>query len=68
MSIIINRIYEEFTNGDGFMLMMFAILLGLSVIILISRKIGRLKKLENRNELLLLIDINFVKNKYINLI
>ena len=57
MSIILNRIYEEFTSGDGFMLMMFAILAGLSIIILISRKIGRLKKLENRNELLLLIDI-----------
>ena len=56
MSSIINRIYDELSGGDGFMLMMMATILGLSIIILISRKISRLKKLKNRNELLLMID------------
>tara|TARA_B110000116_G_scaffold267696_1_gene280427 strand:- start:2481 stop:4016 length:1536 start_codon:yes stop_codon:yes gene_type:complete len=53
---IFNEIYNELSNGDGFILMVIALLLGLSIIVLISRKISRLKKLKNRSELLLIID------------
>jgi len=57
MTSIMDRIYNELATGDGFVLMMLVTLLGLSIIILISRRVSRLKKLKNRSELLLIIDV-----------
>ena len=51
------RIYDELSKDDGSILMMIFVLVGLSLIFFISRRISQLKKIEKRTQLLLTIDI-----------
>lgn len=51
------KIYTELSKDDGSILMMIFVVIGLSLIFFISRRISQLKKIKKRTQLLLAIDI-----------
>ncbi|MBJ48255.1 MAG: hypothetical protein CMG59_03660 [Candidatus Marinimicrobia bacterium] len=51
------KIYTELSQDDGSILMMIFVVIGLSLIFFISRRISQLKKIRKRTQLLLAIDI-----------
>lgn len=51
------KIYTELSQDDGSILMMIFVVIGLSLIFFISRRISQLKKIKKRTQLLLAIDI-----------
>ena len=53
---ILQKIYDEISRGTDTSLLIWA-LIGFLIIILVSRKIGRLKELKNRASLLFMVDI-----------
>ncbi len=56
MTDILKKIYTEIVGGTDTSLLIWT-LIGFFIIILVSRKIGKIKELENREKLLFMIDI-----------
>ena len=55
---IFKKIYQEIWNGTDTALLMW-ILFGFLIIVLLSRRIGRIKELKNKTQLLLIVDLLF---------
>ena len=55
---ILQKIYTEIWNGTDTALLMW-ILFGFLIMILFSRRIGKIKELKNKTQLLLMIDFVF---------